>query len=86
MDEDELDSIGAGDQGIHVWLCFQRDRRIHAISQSTWHTNFPRQLTEVRKDGTLKYLRPDGKTQVTVEYDENGKPSRIDAVVLLHSA
>ena len=41
-----------------------------------------RQLTKVRKDGTLRYLRPDGKTQVTVEYDENGKPSRLDAVVL----
>ena len=40
------------------------------------------QLTKVRKDGTLTYLRPDGKTQVTVEYDENGKPSRLDAVVL----
>ena len=39
-------------------------------------------LTEVRKNGTLKYLRPDGKSQVTVEYDENGKPSRLDAVVL----
>ena len=41
-----------------------------------------RQLTKVRKDGTLSYLRPDGKTQVTVEYDENGKPFRLDAVVL----
>ena len=41
-----------------------------------------RQLTKVRKDGTLSYLRPDGKTQVTVEYDENGKPDRLDAVVL----
>ena len=47
----------------------------------TWHTNLHVSLTKIRKDGTLKYLRPDGKTQVTVEYDEAGKPRRIDAVV-----
>ena len=50
--------------------------------RSHWHISLARQLTEVRKDGTLPYLRPDGKTQVTVEYDENGVPRRLDAVVL----
>ena len=86
MDEDELDAIGAGDQGMHVWLCYQRDRRIYAISQSSLAHKLARQLTKVRKDGTLKYLRPDGKTQVTVEYDENGKPSRIGCSCILHPA
>ena len=47
-----------------------------------WHTSWHVQLTKVRKDGTLSYLRPDGKTQVSVEYDENGKPLRLEAVVL----
>ena len=49
---------------------------------SLWHTSLHGRLTEVRKDGTLPYLRPDGKTQVTVEYDENGRPNALDAVVL----
>ena len=81
MSEEELDAIGAGDQGMDVRLCKQRDRGVYAISYSMAH-KLARRLTEVRKNGTLKYLRPDGKTQVTVEYDENGKPVRLDAVVL----
>ncbi len=58
-----------------------RDRRIYALSDCAG-PQAGQKLTEVRKDGTLPYLRPDGKTQVTVEYDENGRPCRLDAVVL----
>ena len=80
MDEDELDSIGAGDQGIQFGYASNETEEYMPYAINMAH-KLSRQLTKVRKDGTLKYLRPDGKTQVTVEYDENGKPSRIDAVV-----
>ena len=81
MTDEELEAIGAGDQGIMFG---------YATNETDEYMPYPiylahklaRQLTKVRKDGTLRYLRPDGKTQVTVEYDENGKPSRLDAVVL----
>ena len=80
MDEDELDSIGAGDQGIQFGYASNETEEYMPYAINMAH-KLARQLTKVRKDGTLKYLRPDGKTQVTVEYDENGKPFRIDAVV-----
>ena len=80
MDEDELDSIGAGDQGIQFGYATNETEEYMPYAINMAH-KLAYQLTKVRKDGTLKYLRPDGKTQVTVEYSEDGKPIRIDAVV-----
>ena len=80
MDEDELDSIGAGDQGIQFGYATNETEEYMPYAINMAH-KLSYQLTKVRKDGTLKYLRPDGKTQVTVEYSEDGKPIRIDAVV-----
>ena len=81
MSDEEIEAIGAGDQGMMFG---------YATNETDEYMPYPialaqklaLQLTKVRKDGTLTYLRPDGKTQVTVEYDENGKPSGLDAVVL----
>ena len=81
MSEEEIEAIGAGDQGMMFG---------YASNETDEYLPYPiylahklsRRLTEVRKNGTLTYLRPDGKTQVSVEYDENGKPYRLDAVVL----
>ena len=80
MNEDELDSIGAGDQGLQFGYASNETEEYMPYAINMAH-KLAQQLTKGRKDGTLKYLRPDGKTQVTVEYDEAGKPKRIDAVV-----
>ena len=81
MTDEEIDAIGAGDQGMMFGYATNETEEYMPYPISLAH-KLTRKLTEVRKNGTLKYLRPDGKSQVTVEYDENGKPSRLDAVVL----
>lgn len=81
MSEEEIDAIGAGDQGMMFGYATDETPEYMPYSIALAH-KLVRQLTKVRKDGTLTYLRPDGKSQVSVEYDEEGKPLRLEAVVL----
>jgi S-adenosylmethionine synthetase len=81
MTDAQIEAIGAGDQGMMFGYATNETKELMPYPISLAH-KLARQLTKVRKDGTLKYLRPDGKSQVSVEYDENGKPIRLEAVVL----
>ncbi len=87
MSDEELEAIGAGDQGMMFGYATNETEELMPYPISLAH-KLSLKLTQVRKDGTLPYLRPDGKSQVSVEYDENGKPIRLEAVVLStqHSA
>ena len=81
MSDEELEAIGAGDQGMMFGYATNETEEFMPYPIYMAH-RLARRLTEVRKDGTLPYLRPDGKTQVTVEYDGNGAPIRLDTIVL----
>ena len=81
MNDEQLEAIGAGDQGMMFGYATNETPEFMPYPIFLAH-KLTRQLTKVRKDGTLKYLRPDGKSQVSVEYDEAGKPIRLEAVVL----
>ena len=81
MTDEEIEAIGAGDQGMMFGFASNETEEYMPYPISLAH-NLTKKLTEVRKDGTLPYLRPDGKSQVSVEYDENDKPCRLEAVVL----
>lgn len=87
MSEEEIEAIGAGDQGMMFGYATDETEEYMPYSIALAH-KLTKQLTKVRKDGTLPYLRPDGKSQVTIEYDEEGRPFRLEAVVLStqHSA
>ncbi|MDO4264967.1 MAG: methionine adenosyltransferase [Eubacteriales bacterium] len=81
MSEEEIEAIGAGDQGMMFGYACNETEELMPYPIVLAH-KLTRQLSEVRKNGTLKYLRPDGKSQVTVEYDEHNHPVRIEAVVI----
>lgn len=81
MSDEQIEAIGVGDQGMMFGYASNETEEFMPYPISLAH-KLTLQLTKVRKDGTLTYLRPDGKSQVSVEYDENGKPLRLEAVVL----
>ncbi|MFC7322128.1 methionine adenosyltransferase [Halobacillus campisalis] len=81
MSEDEIESIGAGDQGLMFGFANNETKELMPLPISLAH-KIAKRLSDVRNDGTLAYLRPDGKTQVTIEYDENDKPLRVDTIVI----